>query len=109
MIRSGNIFTNVGPAAAVEETVTLAQRPGVVVERIVSTGQATPPGFWYDQDWTEWVIVLSGHAELMIEGEAGPKTLGPGDWIELPEHARHRVEWTDPSRPTIWLAVHAKD
>ena len=109
MIQRGNIFSDLRTAGAGEETVTLARRPGVVVERIVSTGQATPQGYWYDQDWTEWVVVLSGRAELLIAGEDQPTTLGPGDWIELPEHARHRVEWTDPSRPTVWLAVHAKD
>ena len=76
------------------------------IERIVSTGQASPPGFWYDQDWAEWVLVLSGAAGLEFEGEAAPRRLGPGDCVLIPAHARHRVAWTDAHQPTVWLAVH---
>jgi cupin 2 domain-containing protein len=79
-----------------------------VVERIVSTGQGSPPGFWYDQDWTEWVILLAGAARLLIEGEGAPRTLQPGDFVEIPSHVRHRVEWTLEDAPTVWLAVHLK-
>jgi cupin 2 domain-containing protein len=107
MLRSGNIFSDLVRASE-EETSILAEHPGAVVERIVSTGQASPPGFWYDQGWAEWVIVLEGAARLLIEGEGGARGLGPGDYVELPAHCRHRVEWTDPDRPTVWLAVHWK-
>jgi len=106
VIRSGNIFADLPASLPEEATTVLASYPGAVVERIVSTGQASPPGFWYDQDWTEWVILLQGGAGLLIEGEAAPRRLGPGDHVELPAHMRHRVEWTDPDRPTVWLAVH---
>ena len=78
----------------------------VRIERVVSTGQASPPGFWYDQDGTEWVIVLSGPAGLLFEGEAEPRVLRPGDYVTIPAHARHRVEWTDATQPTVWLTVH---
>ena len=76
------------------------------IERIVSTGHASPPGFWYDQPWSEWVVVLSGSAGLLIEGEAQPRELRAGDYLLLPPHQRHRVEWTDAHGPTVWLAVH---
>ena len=108
MLKSGNIFADVRPAPVGEEATTLAARPGAVVERIVSTGQSSPPGFWYDQDWTEWVIVLAGEAGLRIEGEAAPRRLRAGDWLELPARAKHRVEWTLADPPTVWLAVHWK-
>ncbi len=108
MIKGGNLFADIGPAGADETVATLAERPGAAVERIVSTGQASPEGFWYDQDWTEWVVVLAGEAALRIEGEAAPRTLRPGDWLELPAGLRHRVEWTATGRPTVWLAVHWK-
>ncbi len=75
------------------------------IERIVSTGQSSPEGFWYDQSQDEWVIVLSGHAGLLIEGEA-ERRLGSGDFVFLPARKRHRVTWTAPDRPTLWLAVH---
>ena len=79
---------------------------GFRLERIVSTGQATPAGQWYDQDHAEWVLVLRGSAELQFEGEAEAVQLGPGDYVLIPAHCRHRVQWTDPCDPTVWLAVH---
>ena len=105
---SGSLFEEVPARVDIEQTTVLAEFPGARIERIVSTGQASPPGFWYDQDRTEWVIVLAGSAGLMIEGESAPRILAPGDYIELPPHVRHRVEWTDADEPTVWLAVHAK-
>jgi cupin 2 domain-containing protein len=108
MVRSGNIFANIPARLRDEEATILAERPGAVVERIVSTGQGSPPGFWYDQDWTEWVILLAGAARLLIEGEAAPRNLQPGDFVEIPAHVRHRVEWTVEDAPTVWLAVHLK-
>lgn len=84
----------------------LASSPHVRIERIVSRGQASPPGFWYDQDAAEWVIVLAGSAALLFEGETDPHRLAPGDYLHIPAHRRHRVEWTDPDQATIWLAVH---
>lgn len=76
------------------------------LERIVSTGHATPPGQWLDQDTNEWVAVLRGRAALRFEDEEGPRVLGPGDCALIPAHRRHRVEWTDPDEPTVWLALH---
>ena len=106
-LRSGNLFANVPALRDIEETAVLAELPGARIERIVSTGQASPPGVWFDQDWAEWVVVLAGSAGLMIEGEATPRILAPGDYVEIPPHVRHRVEWTDADEPTVWLAVHA--
>ena len=107
-LSSGSLFEEVPARVDIEETAVLAELPGARIERIVSTGQASPPGFWYDQDRTEWVVVLSGSAGLMIEGESALRILAPGDYIELPPHVRHRVEWTDADEPTVWLTVHAK-
>jgi cupin 2 domain-containing protein len=103
-----SIFAGVPTRADKEETAVLAALPGVRIERIVSTGQASPPGFWYDPDWTEWVVMLAGSAGLLIEGEDAPRILAPGDYLEISPHVRHRVEWTDPDRPTVWLAVHVR-
>lgn len=76
--------------------------------RIVSTGQATPPGQWYDQPDDEWVVVLKGAAGVLIAGEPAPRPLAPGDWLLLPAHCRHRIEWTATDQPTVWLALHAE-
>jgi cupin 2 domain-containing protein len=108
MLKAGNFFADLPGASEGEATEILAAFPGARVERIVSLGQASPPGFWYDQAWTEWVIVLSGGAGLLIEGEDAPRALRPGDFLEIPAHVRHRVEWTEAGQPTIWLAVHGE-
>ncbi|RVT91571.1 cupin domain-containing protein [Rhodovarius crocodyli] len=99
-----NLF-DLPPAGGAERFDTLLTRPGVTIERIVSTGQASPEGFWYDQDRDEFVLLLSGAARLTIEGQA-PRDLRPGDWLHLPAHCRHRVEYTQAEPATVWLAVH---
>ncbi|MDR3519002.1 MAG: cupin domain-containing protein [Azospirillaceae bacterium] len=91
--------------ADAERITTLVDQAGVRMERIVSWGQASPPGFWYDQDQAEWVTVLVGAALLRFEGEAQARSLRPGDHVLIAAHQRHRVEATDPDGPTIWLAV----
>jgi cupin 2 domain-containing protein len=99
-----NIFEN-QPKSADEVFTDLLRRPGLRVERIVSTGQASPPDFWYDQAHDEWVVLLKGSAGLAIEGEA-ERRLQPGDYVFLPAHKRHRVTFTAADEPTVWLAVH---
>jgi cupin 2 domain-containing protein len=103
---SGNLLRAL-PRDGGEEIVTpLVSSPALRIERIVSTGQASPPGFWYEQDWTEWVLLICGAAELRIDGEAAPRRLAAGDYLLLPPRLRHRVEWTQAEPPTVWLAVH---
>jgi len=82
----------------------LLSRPGLRIERIVSRGQASLPGFWYDQPQGEWVLVLQGEARLAFEGEPESRLLRPGDCVDIAPHCRHRVEST--ATPTVWLAVH---
>lgn len=73
------------------------------MQRILSRGQASPPGYWYDQDEHEWVLVLQGAARLGFEGAS--EELGVGDSLHIPAHRRHRVEWTAPDQDTVWLAI----
>jgi len=105
-IARGNLFADVPERLAREEITTLLESAALRIERIVSRGQASPPGFWYDQPQAEWVVVLAGRAELRFEGEAATRRMERGDWLHIPAHRRHRVEWTDPTQATIWLAVH---
>jgi cupin 2 domain-containing protein len=102
----GNIFAQLPGRPAEEEFTDLLARPGALIERIVSAGHASPAGFWYDQGWDEWILLLSGAAALRFEAEEETRTLKPGDYLLIPARTRHRVEWTDPGRPTVWLAVH---
>jgi cupin 2 domain-containing protein len=100
-----NLFRNLPAPGAAESFEDLFAAHGARIERIVSTGQSTPPGEWMVQDWDEWVVLIAGGARLLIDGEA-ERMLAPGDWIVIPADTRHRVGWTDPDQPTIWLAVH---
>ncbi len=83
----------------------LLSNPHVLIERIISTGQTTPPDQWYDQKRDEWVLLLQGEAKLGYE-DGSMKTLTAGDWIFIPARQKHRVEYTSPQPPCIWLAVH---
>jgi cupin 2 domain-containing protein len=87
----------------------LIEQDSFRMERIVSRGQHSPIGFWYDQDEHEWVAVLAGKAELQIDGQEDPVVLNPGDTYYIAAHMKHRVAWTDPHHDTIWLAVFWKD
>ena len=101
-----NLFAPIPPEITEEIIQVLLATGNFRLERIVSSGQATPPGEWYDQDTHEWVALLTGAAGLRFEDEAEPRVLRPGDYLLIPAHRRHRVEWTDPETPTVWLALH---
>jgi cupin 2 domain-containing protein len=101
-----NLFADLPADAAAEQVIELLSRPGRRIERIVSSGHASPAGFWYDQPQPEWVVVLGGEARLRFEDEPHARTLRRGDFVDIAAHRRHRVEWTHPDEPTVWLAVH---
>lgn len=99
-----NLFADLPDSLPEELTEVLAEHQHIRIERIVSTGHASPEGFWYDQDEHEWVVVLKGEAKLVFDdGKAVQMT--PGDHVLIPTHRKHRVEWTTPDEPTVWLAV----
>jgi len=100
-----NLLASLPSARDAEVSQVLLAGKGVRFERIVSLGQASPEGFWYDQEEAELVIVLSGRARLTIAGESEDRVLGLGDAVLLPIRCRHRVAWTDPDHPTVWLAL----
>lgn len=85
----------------------IASSTDVLIERIVSTGQTTPAGQWYDQERDEWVILLQGEAEISYADDTRIK-LKAGDYLMIPAHQKHRVEYTSNEAPCIWLAVHGK-
>lgn len=100
-----NLLTSLPSARDAEMSETLITAHGIRLQRIISFGQVSPEGSWYDQKEAEWVMLLTGRARLVIAGEAQERILGPGDAVYLPAHCRHRVEWTDPDHPTVWLAL----
>lgn len=106
-VKAGNLYRDL-PARPLDAEIVdrLLERLPLRIERIVSTGQATREGEWYDQDGDEWVLLVAGSARLRVEGEDADRELHAGDWILLPAHCRHRVTWTQGDPPTVWLAIH---
>ena len=99
-----NIFTDLPQNIDEEIFEIIASSQTVKIERIISKGHASLKTAWYDQEQNEWVIVLKGDAILEFENEQ-PVRLTEGDYINIPAHQKHRVDWTNPKQETIWLAV----
>jgi cupin 2 domain-containing protein len=103
-----NIFASIPSDLEDEVFERLAGTAQVSIERIISHGHTSPASGWYDQDTREWVIVLRGEARLSFEDRTSVH-LRAGDYIDLPAHRKHRVDWTTPERATVWLAVHYRE
>jgi len=79
-----NLFGDL-PINLPEELVeVLVEGQGVRIERVISTGQASPEGFWFDPRRAEWVAVLKGEAKLLFEGDDEPVAMKPGDYVLIP-------------------------
>ena len=100
-----NIFDDIPKNIKSEIFETLIDSDDVQIERIISKGHQSPESGWYDQDKNEWLIVLKGEAILSFADKSSLK-LKAGDFINIPAHKKHRVEWTNPDTETIWLAIH---
>ena len=103
-MEKNNLFSDIPKNISEEIFETLIKSEHVKIERIVSKGQKSPENFWYDQDQNEWVIVLKGSASIGFEN-GNITELQQGDYINIPAHKKHRVEKTDQTTETIWLAV----
>lgn len=101
-----NIFSNIPEQIPKEIFEEIIKTENIKIERIISRGHSTDDDHWYDQDKNEWVIVLKGSAGLLFEGNNDTIIMGPGDYINIPAHQKHRVECTGPDGETIWLAIH---
>jgi cupin 2 domain-containing protein len=101
-----NIFHLLSEFSNEELFESIVSANNILIERIVSTGQITPPGEWYDQEQDEWVILLQGEAALSYADGYRLK-LTVGDYVLIPAHQKHRVDYTSSNPPCIWLAVHA--
>jgi cupin 2 domain-containing protein len=100
-----NLFAHVPTHLPDELVEVLVQTDRLRLERIVSLGHATPAGQWLDQRRDEWVVLVRGNARVTFEGEA-PIEMRSGDHLMIRAGRRHRVEWTDPSDVTVWLALY---
>jgi cupin 2 domain-containing protein len=104
-VEAGNLFDNLPARLPAEIVDTIASGDGVRIERIVSHGHCSPPGFWYDQAEAEWVLLLRGEATLCFERDNRIVRLSAGTHVNIPAHERHRVDRTADNEPTVWLAV----
>jgi len=100
-----NIFDGIPAELHEEQFDELVNQGKIKIERILSKGHATPSTDWYDQEQHEWLLILKGEAILAFVDEP-PVTLKKGDYLNIPAHKKHRVDWTLPDSETIWLAVH---
>lgn len=100
-----SIFTDIPKQLPEELSQILLKTPTIRIERILSQGQASPEGFWYNQEQAEWVMLLQGQARLSF-ADSGSIEINPGDYLFLPAFCKHRVDWTTPDQVSIWLAVH---
>jgi cupin 2 domain-containing protein len=98
-----NLYKDIPEKSRQEIIDILRSGENIRIERIVSYGQASPEGFWYEQDENEWVIVLEGSAELEYPS-GGIITMNAGDYVYIPKGEKHRVRSTSPDEKTIWLA-----
>jgi cupin 2 domain-containing protein len=105
-VTNGNVLWGLSSALVdlPEQVNELVRGKSLRIEQITSLGHRSPDGFWYDQAEDEFVLLVAGAAQLLIEGQP-LRHLTKGDWVHLPAHVKHRVEWTDPHTPTVWLAV----
>ena len=99
-----NILKNLPVSVPEEIFENISEKENIKIERIISEGQATSKNYWYDQDQDEFVMLLQGKAQLNFTDD-DPVVLNPGDYIVIPAHKKHRVEWTSKTEKTIWLAV----
>jgi cupin 2 domain-containing protein len=100
-----NLFTDIPGEMSEEMVGEILRTDAFRIERIISRGQPSPPGFWYDQETNEWVLLVKGSALLRFF-DGREIALTPGDHVLIPLHVRHRVERTAPDGETVWLAVH---
>jgi cupin 2 domain-containing protein len=99
-----NLFTETFIGEGPEEFRTLLEGRGFRLESIISRGQSSSSGFWYDQPEAEWVLLARGTASLAFEGVSEVQ-LQSGDYLLIPPHCKHRVLST--SKDALWLALYA--
>ncbi len=103
-----NLWQLPNPLPDQEQFDLLLQNSKIALERIISTGQTTPEGEWYDQPRPEWVVLLQGTAQISYDsGEV--INLDSGDYLLIPAHQKHRVTFTSNQPACIWLALHFND
>ena len=104
-VNGENLLSSPCPPAGEESTVVLQRGETWRLELIHSCEASSPPGFWYDQNDHEWVVLLQGNARLQFADDTRLRELCRGDSVMIPAHCRHRVVATDQAPGSVWLAL----
>lgn len=105
----GNILAALPERGSTEDILKLLERGPVKIERVVSQGHTSPPGFFHEQASHEWRFVVQGEVKLEIDDPDGGVEvveLSTGDWVDLPAYRRYRIVETSTDPEAVWLAVH---
>jgi cupin 2 domain-containing protein len=102
-MKQENLLANIPQTISEEVFQTILLSEHLKIERIISKGQKSEKDFWYDQDQHEWIVIIKGAARLQFQDKT--LVLKPGDYINIPAHEKHRVDWTTPDEETVWLAI----
>jgi cupin 2 domain-containing protein len=103
MIEKYNIFEKIKIDKKDEQFFEIFKNDKMKIEKIVSNGQKSPKDFWYEQDKSEYILLLSGFA--ILEFEDFEIELKKGDCLNIDAFLKHRVKFTSLDEPTIWFAV----
>lgn len=98
-----NIFDEIIVDKTEEKFFEIFKNETIKVEKIVSNGQKSPENFWYEQEKSEFILLLEGFA--ILEFEDKKVELVKGDCLNIEAFQKHRVKFTSLEKPTIWFAV----
>ena len=98
-----NIFDKIIVDKEEENFFEIFKNETIKIEKIVSNGQISPENFWYEQEKSEFILLLEGFA--ILEFENREVELKKGDCLNIEAMEKHRVKFTSLNEPTIWFAV----
>lgn len=98
-----NIFEKIIVDKTEEIFFEIFKNETIKIEKIVSNGQKSVENFWYEQEKSEFILLLEGFA--ILEFEDFEIELKKGDCINIKAKQKHRVKFTSLNELTIWFAV----
>ena len=98
-----NIFEKIIVDKTEEFFFEIFKNETIKIEKIVSNGQISPEIFWYEQEKSEFILLLEGYA--ILEFENREVELKKGDCLNIEAFEKHRVKFTSLDEPTVWFAV----
>ena len=107
MIRSGNLFSDVGAKGFggeyFEDIFSASVGGELRLSRIVSRNVLS--GEVYEQSEDEFVVVLAGRGEVCFSDSGERIAMECGDWLYIPAGVKHFVVETSVEPACVWLAI----